>query len=59
MFFELFADTGAEERGPELGGSLTNMVWVVPSPLNPLWGAAAEGGETSECRYVPNVWLLD
>ena len=24
-FFELFADTGAKERGPELGPSLTNM----------------------------------
>ena len=23
MFFELFADTGAKERGPELGPSLT------------------------------------
>ena len=25
MFFELFADTGAKERGPELGPSLTRV----------------------------------
>ena len=25
MFFELFADTGAKERGPEPGGSLTKL----------------------------------
>ena len=25
MFFELFADTGAKDRGPELGPSLTNV----------------------------------
>jgi len=24
MFFELFADTGAKKRGPELAGSLIN-----------------------------------
>ena len=30
MFFGLFADTGAQERGPELGPSLTN----VPEPHN-------------------------
>ena len=29
MFFELFADTGAKERGPELGSSLTTSdVWI-------------------------------
>ena len=25
MFFELFADTGAQEKGPELGPSLTSV----------------------------------
>ena len=25
MFFELFAETGAEERGPEWGGSPTKI----------------------------------
>ena len=31
MFFELFADTGAKEGGPELGGSLTKQTARVGS----------------------------
>ena len=30
MFFELFADTGANERGPDLGASLPNILEALP-----------------------------
>ena len=31
MFLELFAETGAKERGPELGGSLTKYKSSLPA----------------------------
>ena len=40
MFFELFAGTGAKERGPELGPSLTNIygtLWYTVPPCTS-WG---------------------
>ena len=50
MLFELFADTGAKERGPELGPSLTSVPCFLRSGLGALGSQLAP---FQKCEAAP------
>ena len=54
MFFELFDDTGAKERGPELGPSLTNSLCLSGSSTGPDWLI-----QIARQRFGPFIFILE
>jgi hypothetical protein len=58
MFFELFADTCAKERGPELGPSLTNASSLPTAARRSIFTEICSGSEEgSYSRLIDCVSL--
>jgi len=54
MFFELFADTGAKERGPKLGPSLTRLSQPRSWSRYPVLGAISLAFIAKSCQIFKN-----
>jgi len=57
MFFELFADTGAKERGPELGPFLTKSGRMIPSLRPRCEDRVLDGPASEEKGSKGRKWL--